>query len=836
MLNIHWERIIMRNFTKRITLIFVLSAFIFIATSGWASTTPSITIAIETLEKIADAHAFELWGDNVGRGKPIPLYDAGGSVFAYLFPYIRGSKQFPGFDRVFGDIRSLRTRFRAPTEPGQQGSEVYFSALRILGEGYGAICVSANRNGPPVLWASHFLPEYFIIADTARVAAQRRLGRADAAFSRYYYINHDEQYLEFSAAGKQTLVDLVKIDKSIAADALTRRARVANSPEFQKIIDQSWDRLTSGGVIRRGPTERAGDPIPLPKTRIALPPGKAVAPLGIAPNDISHTHTVKKIAYWELIPIVQHTPKHWCVIASKAMVLGFYDNYVPGKGTLTGFGRFIDYWYEMTPGSYNQPNLVDQCLPGKDPAKDNGYNCIWTETPASKSNDYAWATLKAEIDAGRPCFFSIVGHTTAAFGYRVDANGDKFAIVYDPPNPSTPTYVKEYNYLNCIQIGAVIPTQGTGGDHLVLIAPDGAENFYTNVPNEVSWFVWGTKITKTNLWISQDGGNTWALRADNLPTKGAWNSFAWFPTSVSTKTRLRVNGVTAANELIAAAGSFHNFDVKPSAVGSGWKQIWGPTGIVLARYVAAKNATVVYATQLSTGNIYRYDGVPGKWTKVGGPGKMFALDGTGQLYGISADGKGVMRYDGTPLKWTQVGGPAATIYAGGSSLFATNPTTGDIMAYNSPWSWTRIGGPGKAFAVDSKGHLYGVSPDPKIGVMRYDGTPGHWTRVSGPVGAIYAGGSGLWATLQGSGNIFTYNLAPMSWTQVGGPGKMHTVDDSGRMYGLSVDGNAVFRYDGGTGTPWKWTKVGGSAGKIFAGGYGRLFATNPTTGDLWSLE
>lgn len=119
--------------------------------------------------------------------------------------------------------------------------------------------------------------------DTARVTAQRRLGRADAAFRRYYYINLEEQYLEFFAAGRQTLVDLVAMDKSVAADALTRRDAVANSPEFQKIIDQSWDRLTGGGVIRRGWTERAVDPTPLPKTRTALLPGKSVVPLGIAP-------------------------------------------------------------------------------------------------------------------------------------------------------------------------------------------------------------------------------------------------------------------------------------------------------------------------------------------------------------------------------------------------------------------------------------------------------------------------------------------------------------------------------------------------------------------------
>ena len=70
----------------------------------------------------------------------------------------------------------------------------------------------------------------------------------------------------------------------------------------------------------------------------------------------------------------------------------------------------------------------------------------------------------------------------------------------------------------------------------------------------------------------------------------------------------------------------------------------------------------------------------------------------------------------------------------------------------------------------------------------------------------------------------------------GGVGKMFAVDDAGRLYGLSPDGSGVFRYDGSWNAPIKWANVGGAAGKIFAGGNGRLFATSPQTNDLMSYE
>jgi hypothetical protein len=516
------------------------------------------------------------------------------------------------------------------------------------------------------------------------------------------------------------------------------------------------------------------------------------------------------------------------------MLLGFYDNYVKGKGTVLGYGRLIDYWYELTPGGHNLPNLIDELLKPPGAAQTNNYAFPEKKTNGDKATQ--WNTLKGETDAGRPCFFNIPGHTTLAFGYRVSNSGDKYAIVYDPPNPSCPTYEREYNLQECIGIGAVTLSGGTDAENLIIIEPDGGETFFRSAPSEIVWFVWGNSIKKTRMSLSQDGGNTWQVVSAGIPTQAGWNSYAWVPGGTGTRVRLRVEGLTAGNSLIAADGSFNNLEIMSSKAGNAWNKIWGPTDQVLASSVSGKPGLLLYATPVNGDGIYRYDGSPMAWTKIGGPGKMFALDDHGHLYGLSPDGGGVFRYDGSPMKWTQIGGPTGAIYAGGGVLFATNPQTGDIYQYSGkPMVWGKIGRPGKTFTVDGKGRLYGVSPDGSA-VYRYDGTPMAWTKIGGKCSAVFAGGCGLYAACGTSSEVFCYSLAPSLWTKVGGPGKTFAVDDEGRLYGLSPDGSGVFRYDGRWNAPQEWTRVGGAAGMIFAGGKGRLFATSPQTSNLMSFE
>lgn len=776
-----------------------------------------------TLEAIADATAFEVWGERVGRGRPIPISDQGG-IFAYVFPYVRGETEFPSFESIFARVRELRRQLDVDSAAG--GSTTYRADLQRFGDGFGSVCVAATADDPPVLWVSHFLATYFITAEAAQEQARRHRGREGAA-SRYYYFSPEEQYLEFTDEDGAVLVDAGDPARIVASDVRARRESVAKPAELAAAIAESWARATAVPSPAAG-----GDDEP---TAVAVAPVASMMaqPIGLPVTDIAETHTTRKIPYWELIPVVDHTPHNWCVPSSWAMVLGFYDNYVKGKGTLLGYGRWIDHWYELTPGGFNLPNLVDDVLPGHDAQAINGYSWTEVKTLAAAANDWGWGALVSEIDAGRPCFFSIVGHTTAAFGYRVSNTGERFAIVYDPPNPSTPTYVNEYNLSTCIAISGVTLAGGTDNEGLILVGPDGGDIFETAVPNEIVWFVWGTSTQRTRLSVSQDGGNTWQVVADQIPTKDAWNEYGWVPGIAGKRVRVKVEGMDAAGNLVAADGSFHNLTVKAGATGSGWSKIWGPVGVVIAGDVPG-SGPVVYATELASGDIYRREPGSGGWTKVGGPGKAFVLDNEGHLYGLSLDGSGVFRFDGTPMAWTQVGGPASALYAGGGSLFATNPQTGDIHRYqNAPMSWTRIGGPGKTFAVDSKGHLYGVSPAGGA-VFRWEGTPMQWTQIGDQAVLLWAGGRGLYATRGANSDIFRYSLAGSAWTKVGGPGKDFAVDDGGRLYGLSVLGASVVRNDGSWSNPTSWTQIGGAAAAIFAGGDGQFFATSPGTGDLWA--
>lgn len=278
------------------------------------------------------------------------------------------------------------------------------------------------------------------------------------------------------------------------------------------------------------------------------------------------------------------------------------------------------------------------------------------------------------------------------------------------------------------------------------------------------------------------------------------------------------------------------------AISAGWDKIWGPIGTVVET-----GDHKIYATKLPEGDIYIYTGKPGmNWEKIWGPGKKIVAVGK-NLYGLSPDGSGVWRYTGTPMKWDKIGGPASDIYGGGSGLFATNPQTGDIQAYNLvsggiiKKGWTKIGGPGKMFAVGgvkgelaaAKYYLYGLSPDGKE-VFQFNFNTHKWTKIGGAASSIYAGSDKIYATDPKTGDILGYNHVTKQWTKIGGSGKMFAVDDgTGAIYGLAPDGSGVWRY---TETPMKWEKIGGPAGSIYAGPFGRLYATNPQTQDLWSYK
>lgn len=181
-----------------------------------------------------------------------------------------------------------------------------------------------------------------------------------------------------------------------------------------------------------------------------------------------------------------------------------------------------------------------------------------------------------------------------------------------------------------------------------------------------------------------------------------------------------------------------------------WTQIGGPASAIYG------GGHVLLATNPDTGDLYLYTGTPMRWLKIGGPGKDFAVINSDNIVGLSPDSKGIWLYEGP---WIQIGGPAKEIYSSTTSkgLYATNPETGDIYAYDfSEKEWTRIGGPGKMFAATADNlNLYGLSNDGSI-IWKYMGVPDDWEQIGGPAAEIYACGNSLYHISPVQRNLLHY--------------------------------------------------------------------------------
>ncbi|WP_030558608.1 hypothetical protein, partial [Kitasatospora aureofaciens] len=70
------------------------------------------------------------------------------------------------------------------------------------------------------------------------------------------------------------------------------------------------------------------------------------------------------------------------------------------------------------------------------------------------------------------------------------------------------------------------------------------------------------------------------------------------------------------------------------------------------------------------------------------------------------------------------------IFTSATTLYATDPASGDIEQYDrGRGTWTRIGNPGSGFAATGD-HLYGLSVD-HHGVFEYTGAGDSWKQVRG---------------------------------------------------------------------------------------------------------
>lgn len=264
--------------------------------------------------------------------------------------------------------------------------------------------------------------------------------------------------------------------------------------------------------------------------------------------------------------------------------------------------------------------------------------------------------------------------------------------------------------------------------------------------------------------------------AANLPDDiYAWSGepMKWTPLGKPAKTCVTA-GWKPHNALYCLA--YDSSVYRLESAGNQWKPIGGPVGNIAGTIYGGPDALLATAPG-APADIYVYLEDAGLWKRIGGPGKKFVVGKSSdnnfkiEVFGLSPDDSppatsGIYQWVGG---WYKRGGPAANVYASHNWLFATNPVSGDILTL-SPTGWKRIGGPGKMFAVDGRGHVFGLSPENAVastkGVYQWSGTPNKWKKIGGPGGQVYAGWDQLlFVTNPETGDLWHYRPACAAITQ-----------------------------------------------------------------------
>ncbi len=485
---------------------------------------PKDAVDLDTLAAVADAHAFEVWGEEVARGEPFPVTDAAGDMRAYVFPYARGTRTFPG-NALLSD--------RQPDLP----------------ESFGAIYVAVRRMKHPVLRVVNSLHPLFVRGEQAQMIGRSVLGAADASITRIYWLGLDQEYFEISGAGRHLLLDIRTL-KQLEPETTLRPGIAAGEEDKEHV---------------------ALEEPPSPRLAAFEPGGARLGP------------TLKLIPLAECLPVVDWT--YWCVPTAWTMAVCYYDNYVKNTGGLLGYGRLVGHWFEHLelnngPAHYtNVPEYIDQAIdPNSGPPptwragfsgfadfikKTYGYSFSSRDVSASAANDWAWADITAEIDAGRPFVWGVPNHATCAFGYRITSDGSKRVVINSTWGNTAQQQQEEWLYTQGTGLTAITPGGAVAGQDLVLWSPDGGETVLTNVATTICWHVWGDQIRTAEVSVSSDGGSTWKAICQAAPCTPGWNYCDWTPETVSDRARVRVRGHDAVGTYIAGDGSQNNVKILP---------------------------------------------------------------------------------------------------------------------------------------------------------------------------------------------------------------------------------------------------------------------------------
>jgi len=528
--------------------------------------TGSAHIDMRILRDVADTCAHEVWGDSVLQGESIPLCGVNGEVLAHAFTYQLnpppGQHTCPSND----EIRNVALRAgAAETEDDAPPTELEIYrqrelALRgLLGE-FGCVYVSATRSTPPILGASWAPHASLLTSDRAGLAAAEALGVDRPRLARIHLLGAEAEYYQFEAEGRAVLIHTQWLEPKWSDEVLDP----AKTPltGASEIADAEWEFFAEA------------------------------APRSIGVEEAGQTWTVRDIPHRDLIPIVDWT--YWCVPTAQTMVMSYWDNYVPGIGTNSGFGRLVDCWYRSGSDT-NIPSFIDVII---DPMTGTwrhihigGTDRTWGGSDAQKEEflefkfgyDFdvdthhytagiwslmaAYSELLEEVKSGRPFLWSYPGHATTGYGLRTSKKHGCMVRTYSTWGTTREAQQREWHLSMGSKFETYRPDSWSPDPHLVLHGPRGG-SVQAGQLSFVLWFVWGdsasaqSKVLFTTIEVSYDNGATWDLLTTRWSNAG-WNLIGWTPTTATVGGRLRVRGYGKGFKYMAGDGNDRCIRVDP---------------------------------------------------------------------------------------------------------------------------------------------------------------------------------------------------------------------------------------------------------------------------------
>jgi hypothetical protein len=494
---------------------------------------PPNAVDFETVQRLALKKAQAEW-PGCQPGTVVPYVDEAGNTVAYMFHFRTDGKQFPDYEQVVADILEERQSLTVNTD------------LRRWRSKYAHLLISARYDRTPIVCYGYGTSEYYAVAPRARARAKAVLGN-DVYLSRIYFVC-PVVFLEFSNQAGARVIYSAHFERVWYSRA-----------DFQQFVSES---KRAAGV---GQAEPAAIAHYQQEWQVALN------------RDYSHWNEV-------YIPGADRAPfydwSYGCTPTSAAMVMGYIDR-------VGNYGRLVDwYWqrWDMVEGEWDKqiPNVQRECALRMYTdtttggtyigaiaqglyvvAWDNGYPSFEVvEEQGTPGNDWAWATIVQEIDAGYPMVWSAIWaiHSLAGYGYRTP---EKDLYVHN--TWWQPAEWWHYSGNDRSHVAAVHPA-GADPQCLELLYPLG-DTFYNSFGRGETLQVGETVRVRWNNFnhpgdwvaidISFDAGRTWTF-LDSVPDTGYynWHIAESCPARDSVRLRLRQyqNG-----SLTAADGTFGCF-------------------------------------------------------------------------------------------------------------------------------------------------------------------------------------------------------------------------------------------------------------------------------------